>query len=298
LLVQDPNGYFIPNIRRENFAVYENGVRQNADSVKIEHASVSLGLLLEYGGRYPSLNRDLTAAISGAGRELLKALGDRDQMAVWTYGDSLKQVADFDKGRTTLESFLFNLKPPDVSETNLYDALSGVQNAMNAVPGRQATVVVSSCVDTFSKTTYDDALAMAARSDTPIYVVSLANTMHMAAELHGSASPARIDWSAAERKLIGIAKASGGRLYSPKTEIDLEPAYDDMMENLKVRYVIRYHSPRSGDLNAPRTVRVELVNPATGKPLQIVDESGKPTHFDVILQETYTPSTASASLAH
>jgi len=25
LLVQDPNGYFIPNIRRDNFVVYENG---------------------------------------------------------------------------------------------------------------------------------------------------------------------------------------------------------------------------------------------------------------------------------
>ena len=37
LVIQDPNGYFIPNIRRENFAIYENGVQQNA-SVDIEHA--------------------------------------------------------------------------------------------------------------------------------------------------------------------------------------------------------------------------------------------------------------------
>ena len=29
LLVQDPNGYFIPGIRRENFAVYVDGVRQD-----------------------------------------------------------------------------------------------------------------------------------------------------------------------------------------------------------------------------------------------------------------------------
>jgi hypothetical protein len=28
LLVQDPNGYFIPNIRRENFAVFENDHRR------------------------------------------------------------------------------------------------------------------------------------------------------------------------------------------------------------------------------------------------------------------------------
>src|ERR1700759_147151 len=29
LLVQDPNGYFIPTLRRENFAVVENGQRQH-----------------------------------------------------------------------------------------------------------------------------------------------------------------------------------------------------------------------------------------------------------------------------
>src|SRR5258707_5173390 len=33
LLVQDPKGHFIPNIRRNNFVVYENGVRQENASV-------------------------------------------------------------------------------------------------------------------------------------------------------------------------------------------------------------------------------------------------------------------------
>src|ERR1700676_5045519 len=57
LLVQDPNGYFIPNLRRDNFAVYENGVRQNNATVEVEHAPVTLGVLLEFGGRTPGLNR-------------------------------------------------------------------------------------------------------------------------------------------------------------------------------------------------------------------------------------------------
>jgi hypothetical protein len=60
LLVQDPNGYFIPGIRRENFAVYVDGVRQNDAAVEIEHAPVTLAVLFEYGGRYPGLNKSLT----------------------------------------------------------------------------------------------------------------------------------------------------------------------------------------------------------------------------------------------
>src|SRR3979411_2767983 len=38
LLVQGPNGYFIPNIRRENFVVYENGVRQQITAVDVENS--------------------------------------------------------------------------------------------------------------------------------------------------------------------------------------------------------------------------------------------------------------------
>ena len=47
LVVQDSNGYFIPDIRRANFAVYENGVRQRNATVEIEHAAVCVGVRVE-----------------------------------------------------------------------------------------------------------------------------------------------------------------------------------------------------------------------------------------------------------
>jgi hypothetical protein len=59
LVVQDPHGYFIPNIRRENFAVYENRIRQQNVTVEIEHAAVTIGMLIESGGRYVALNETL-----------------------------------------------------------------------------------------------------------------------------------------------------------------------------------------------------------------------------------------------
>src|ERR1700733_9383792 len=37
LLVQDQNGYFIPNIRRQTFAVYENGIQQQNTTIEVEH---------------------------------------------------------------------------------------------------------------------------------------------------------------------------------------------------------------------------------------------------------------------
>jgi hypothetical protein len=156
--------------------------------------------------------------------------------------------------------------------------------------------MISSGVDTFSKSTYQDALNAARNSTTPIYAISLAPSLRDIAVIHGDESPAtRIDWNRAVRELFEIARASGGRGYSPSSTVDLSPFYDDAMENLRLRYVITYRSSSQGNPNSPRAVRVELVDPKTGRPLQIVDTNGKIIRTNVIVQDSYTPSRASTA---
>ena len=65
--------------------------------------------------------------------------------------------------------------------------------------------------------------------------------------------------------------------------------------SLKVRYVITYKSSAAGNLDSPRKVRVELVNPKTGGPIQIVDASGKTIHAHVVLEDSYVPSKAAGA---
>lgn len=60
-----------------------------------------------------------------------------------------------------------------------------------------------------------------------------------------------------------------------------------------LREVITYKSSTHAPPNSPRTVRVELVNPDTGGPLQVVDADGKTIPAKVIVQDSYTPATAS-----
>ena len=50
-----------------------------------------------------------------------------------------------------------------------------------------------------------------------------------------------------------------------------------------------------GDLGAARTVRIELVNPNTGGPLEIVDASGKPVSVKIFVQDSYVPRAASVA---
>ena len=215
LLVQDPNGYFIPNIRRDNFVVYENDIRQHNATVEIEHAPVTLGLLMEFGGRAQALSRLLGIEVARAGRQLLDELGREDKVPIWKYGDKVEKLADFSQGHETLDRVFQDLGTPEFSETNLYDALIYVVEQMRPVEGRKAIVLISSGVDTFSKAKYEEVLRAARDSDTPIYVISLAPVLRYLIEAHGATGPlARVDWSNADRELQEIARTSGGRVMS------------------------------------------------------------------------------------
>ncbi len=297
LMVEDPSGRFIPNIRRENFAVYEDGVRQPNPEIEVEHAPVSLAVVMEWGGRYQSLNQEMYDELPRAAHQLLSEITKQDKIAVWKYGDRPEQIADFSKGHDALDAIFLNLNPPEFSEANLYDALVSTLQTMRSVPGRKALVLLSTGIDTFSKASYSDVLQAARESGTPIYVINVGPALRATVDQFSQSGPsARLDWSRAQRELQEIARVSGGRLYSPNSTFDLSGVYDDMMENLRVRYVVKYKSPAAGS-TAARTVRVDLVNPQTGGPLEILDAKGKPVEEKLSMEETYVPHAAPVAQA-
>jgi hypothetical protein len=164
---------------------------------------------------------------------------------------------------------------------------------MRGVSGRKAIFVISSGIDTFSKMSYEDLLTTLKDANTPIYMIGIGQVIRQANPIGESAGPSvKIDWKGLEDQLIAIAKASGGRAYFPENTFDLTSIYDDVMENLRVRYVVTYKTSAT-DTQSPRLVRVELINPKTGGPLEIVDAGGKIIRASVALQSSYIPSSVS-----
>lgn len=295
LLVQDPAGYFIPNLHRDNFVVYENGNRQQNATVEIEHAPIALGIVMEHGGHFKGFNRTSSDEILGAGQQILGELGRDDRVAVWEYADQPQEVADFTTDHSILDSLFMSREVPDSSETNFYDALVSASETMKPVTGRKALIVITPGVDTFSKAQYTDALNAVRASGTPVYVIDVGPDLRDAAKNYSNEHPyGRLDWNHIEGQLREIANVSGGRLYPIYSVLNLTALYDDLMENLRVRYVITYRSSTNDPIDASRTVRVELVDPQTNSPLEIVDTNGKVIRSKVIVENSYAPAVASA----
>ena len=294
--VEDPNGYFLPNIRPDNFAVYEDGVQQKNLTVDVEHAPVTVALLLEFGGRYHELNQTTGREVTQVCRQFLDRLHSDDKVAIFAYNGKLETLADFNQPRDADNSALDQLGTPPESELNFYDALIETSNRMRNVSGRKALIVVSSGLDTFSKASYQQVLGAVRESATTIYTIGLIRLIQLDLSFYGTAAPfARIDWNSAENQLEALAKGSGGRAYVPGADGEIAAIYDDLMENLRVRYVITYVSSNPATVGPPREIRVELIDPKTGGPLKIHDATGKVVAARVYVQATYTPKNAIGS---
>jgi Ca-activated chloride channel homolog len=162
---------------------------------------------------------------------------------------------------------------------------------MRSVPERKAVIVVSSGVDNFSKANFNQMLESARTSAVPIYTIGLGHLMELEAVMYGDAAPfARINWTAAEKQLESLSKASGGRSYALESDAQIPGIYDDIMENLRVRYVVTYVSSNTATVGPPRSIRIELVNPKTGAPLKIHDATGKLIPAKVFVQAAYSPT--------
>lgn len=294
LHVEDPNGYFLPNLRRDNFVVYEDGVRQKNVTVEVEHAPVSIALLMEFGGRYHELNQALGPEVCEAGRQLLNVLGHDDKVAIFKYRDRLETLVDFNQGHELLDQAFECPGTPSFSEANLYDALLGTLNRVRAVEGdRKAVIVISDGLDTFSKASRDQVLQSAREGGIPIYSIGLERITQRETAVYGTTAPfARINWNDAEKFLEDLAKVSGGRAYVLETETTVAAVYDDIMENLRLRYVVTYVSSNPATSGPPRQIRVELIDPKTGQALKIHDSNGKIIAAKVFVQESYRPNDA------
>jgi VWFA-related protein len=195
-----------------------------------------------------------------------------DKVGVFAYADTLRTLADFPQAHKALESLVTGIPAPGFSEAKLFDALVALFDRMQPLRGRKAVLLISTGIDTFSHAKFEDAVAAARRAGTPVYAISLAGLVERT--IIGSTGPiTKIDWARMKERMQSLAQRSGGRAYLRDTELDVPAIYDDMMENLRVRYVLTYASSNPDAGTA--AIRVELVDPKTGGPLRVADAAGK-----------------------
>ena len=288
--VLDNKGRFIPKIPRGNFRILEDNVPQQISNFNTgNEAPMTVAMVVEFSNLFQQYwsegwYQTLTAAYG-----FVETLKPEDYVAVVAYDMRPEILSDFTTDRQKTMEAMQRLRIAAFSESNLYDALVDTAERMSGIEGRKAIVLLASGRDTFSKLTFDKTRKRIQEAGVPIYAIGLLQALREILDSRGYMGPiSRLDFLQADNQMNTFAKETGGQAFFPRFYGEFPGIYRAISDSLRNQYSLAYQPANQARDGKYRKIKVELVNPATGEPLRIVDEKGKPMKYSVIAKAGYT----------
>jgi Ca-activated chloride channel family protein len=287
--VLDNKGRFIPNIPRGNFRVLEENVPQQITNFNMGEAPMTVALVIEFSNLFQHYWGETWYQTLTAAYGFLETLKPEDYVAVVAYDLRPEILSDFSTDKRAAYEAMQRLRIAAYSESNLYDALVDTADRMSEIEGRKAIVLIASGVDTFSKLTFDKTRRALQTAGVPIYAIGLMQALREWYDARGyMGSIQRLDFLQADNQMRTFAKETGGQSYFPRFYGEFPSIFASISQSLRNQYALAYQPSNQERDGKFRKIKVELVNPATGEALRIVDEKGKPIKYSILAKAGYT----------
>ena len=286
VLVTTKDGQFIPNLKKENFRVFEDGSPQAIANFNQSSAPITAVLLVEYA----STNYNYMYEALNASYNFAATLKPEDWIAVVSYDMRPQILTDFTQDKRAVMGALNQLRIPGFSERNLFDAVYDTIDRIETIDGRKYIILVSTGRDTFSKLNLDQILKkLRTTQNITIYAISIGRAYreYMEARMGGGGGLITTDWLQADNQMNTFAHMTGGRAYFPRFDAELPEIFKDIGSDIRNQYTIAYHPSNAKLDGSYRKLKVELVAP-DGGPLKVKDQKGKDVKFQIYAREGYT----------
>jgi len=130
--------------------------------------------------------------------------------------------------------------PTPVGATALLDGIIKAAEYLGEVQGRRVIVIVSDGDDTYSDSTLEQALRSLQVANCQVYVVKTTDFENYK-RTGTRGGNANIHQLAAERRMLEVANQTGGRVYAPIDERELEEAFRQISAELSQQYILSYY---------------------------------------------------------
>ncbi|HUJ48913.1 MAG TPA: VWA domain-containing protein [Bryobacteraceae bacterium] len=285
--VLDNKGNFIPNIPRGNFRVLEDNVPQQLASFSTNaDAPMTIAMVVEFNAQFQQYWSEGWYETLVATYGFVETLKPDDYLAIVAYDLKTEILSDFTTDRQKTQEAMQRLRIPGFSESNMYDALVDTAQRMSNIEGRKAILLVSTGRDTFSKLTYDKARKALQEAGVPIYALSIMQAFRLMMDPYMGPMQ-RMDFLQADNQLNTFCRETGGQAFFPRFLAEYGNIYQTIGAALRNQYSIAYHPSNQAKDGSFRKLKVELVDPANGNPLRIVDPKGKPIKYSVVARTGY-----------
>jgi VWFA-related protein len=273
------SGQIITGLKRENFAIFEDGVKQNISNFATPESPITVTLVVEYskwtelfgqasGGMFEPGTYEVIRPVASFLTKFIKP--PNDYASVVAFDMRPTPITDFtnDPGRIrqTIDILLKNY--PAFRENNLFDAIKfslyggrsdavvlerdksnewqNYSGMVDVKAKRRAIILVASGIDTFSKITFSDTRKLVQEAGIPIYIISTGNMFYKRYEQYLPATdsltgmPGRLTFLQAANQLRTFAKESGGQLFEMTFPSEVGAYVQSINSLLRSQYSMAY----------------------------------------------------------
>ena len=255
VVVTDSTERLVTGLTRTDFAVFEDGVRQDVSFFGIADVSLDLAILLDTSASMT--DRLETAQRAAIG--LVSTLRDGDRLSVIDIKDKSRVL--FPMGDDIAAARNAILATTAGGGTALYDGMYLALQEMtrlqrdNGEIRRQTIVVLSDGTDTASPLRYGDVLALAKDSGIGIYTISLRSKTDAAR----TSREGRRYFLQSDLSMQSLARETGARAYFPSDISELTGIYASIGQELANQYALGYTSTNIRKDGAFRRLKVSVM---------------------------------------
>ncbi len=278
VVINKKTGQIITGLKKENFAIFEDGVKQNMTGFGTPESPITVTLVVEYS-KWTELFGSASGGYFEPGayeviRPVAQFLGKfikppNDYASVIAFDIRPTPITDFtnDPKRLNETVNLLLRNSPAFRENNLYDALkfaliggrgdsvvlensknekSDYAGMVDVKAKRRAIILVASGIDTFSRINYDQARRIIQEAGIPIYIISTGNLFYKKYEQYLGATdgltgmPGRLTFLQAQNAMNTFAKESGGMHFPMTFEGEIPGYLESINALLRSQYSLSY----------------------------------------------------------
>ncbi len=241
--VLDSSGHLVKGLPREEFTVFEDGVKQDLTSFEFaESLPLSLGIVIDGSGSMTEAMPLVHQAATEFAQKLVSK--EKDQGFVIEFRERPTLLASLTHKSTDLERAIAETRAS--GGTALYDAVVMALYQFRALPGRKAIVVLTDGDDNHSWTDYGTLRRYARAAGVPVYFIGLGLSM--------------LDFGI-KSKMTELAVDTGAEAYFIGKAAALAEVYGKIEMELRSQYFLRYLTNSSKGENQFRAIEVKLANP-------------------------------------
>ena len=263
-VVMDRNGRYIPNLRKEDFQIFEDGVEQQLAYFAPVERPFTVALMLDVSGS----TQLQMALIREAANTFVSRLRANDRLMAITFDGKINVLTEPTDVSVIRKS---KLHIPAVTDgTVLYDAVDFAMKRMARIPGRKAIVLMTDGVDQNSVTTLKSTLSDVGEQDVLVYTVqynTLPQLPQRLSQIKNEKARKKIQerlmkgYAVSEPYLRTLAEKTGGRFYKADDLSDVGPAFEAITSELGVQYSLGYYPKHISGPGTERGIKVRVRHP-------------------------------------